>query len=342
VRPTHEAFCAEFQRLIREILASSEIDFAQIDPRTKSVESFVDKIRRKNDKYDNPIADITDLAGLRIIAYFAEDVMKIGALIEQHFAVDWEHSKRQSGTSEPDRFGYRSDHYVVRFSKTRLRLPENQRFRKLAAEIQVRTVMQHAWAAVDHRLRYKSRNASELPVEVRRRLYRLSALLEVADDQFAAVKRAAEEVEAAYVQDVGRGELSAELDAFSVEAYVEHSSLLDTWASRALTAGFAPATRDEPLDPAELAARLKATGAKTLQDMQHFFSSAEDWGPSFLEEFCRLSKTNGFAPRAVPADILIFLTLSESPDEEAVRATSYKEAIQDALIELRRHRHSTP
>ena len=87
-------------------------------------------------------------------------------MIEREFDIDWAYSSRRGEDDPPDRFGYRSDHYIVR-------TPADERFAGLSAEIQVRTVMQHAWAAVDHRIRYK---ADDLPRDLSRRLFRLNAL----------------------------------------------------------------------------------------------------------------------------------------------------------------------
>lgn len=334
VRPDHEQFCAEFARLMRDQLAAARIDYAQIEPRTKSVESFVDKIRRKNEKYADPLREITDLAGIRVIAYFPADVEQIGALIEQHFAVDWDHSRRQSGASDPDRFGYRSDHYVVRFSPDRLALLENQRFAEHVAEIQVRTVMQHAWAAVDHRLRYK--NTAQLPEELRRRLYRLSALLEVADDQFAAVKQAADELDATYTEEVQRGDLSAELDVLSLDAFVRETGLADRWVRIAVDAGFGAPWGDDLGNLPLLAQSLSSLGVERLADVQRFFEDALTWGPPFLAQVTSHAVPMGFLPMAAPFDVLTFLALACAPTAEAILATPYADPIKAAIVTLRR------
>jgi hypothetical protein len=92
---------------------------------------------------------------------------------------------------------------------------------ELCAEIQVRTVLQHAWAAIDHRLNYK--RANEIPVELKRQLFRISALLEVADDQFESVRLAAEHLSTSYEQSVSAGELEPPIDRASVSVFVERS-----------------------------------------------------------------------------------------------------------------------
>src|SRR5690242_11336602 len=123
-RGTFEELRTEVRRLVTHLLDDAGIDVAQVESRTKSVDSFAEKVRRKGGKYADPLAEITDLAALRVIAYFPADVERIGALIEEHFDVDWDNSRRQGGETDPDRFGYRSDHYVVRLSAQRLGLTE--------------------------------------------------------------------------------------------------------------------------------------------------------------------------------------------------------------------------
>src|SRR4051794_15845457 len=115
-RAGFEAFCGETRRLVERLLEDGGIDVAQIESRTKTVDSFAEKVRRKSGKYADPLAEITDLAALRVIAYFPADVARIGALLDEHFDVDWPNSRRQDAEALSDRFGYRSDHYVVRLS----------------------------------------------------------------------------------------------------------------------------------------------------------------------------------------------------------------------------------
>jgi ppGpp synthetase/RelA/SpoT-type nucleotidyltranferase len=55
-----------------------------------------------------------------------------------------------------DELGYQSVHYLVQFSPERCALPEYQRFQGRIAEIQVRTVLQHGWAEIEHDIQYKA------------------------------------------------------------------------------------------------------------------------------------------------------------------------------------------
>jgi ppGpp synthetase/RelA/SpoT-type nucleotidyltranferase len=329
-REGFEDFCGETRRLVERLLADGAIDVAQIESRTKTVGSFGEKVRRKSGKYADPLAEMTDLPALRVIAYFPADVARIGALLEEHFDVDWPNSRRQSAEAESDRFGYRSDHYVVRMSGARVGLPEYARFDGLRAEIQVRTVMQHAWAAVDHQLRYK--NASQLPPELQRRLSKLSALLEVADEQFAALRSEADALQAGYEEEVQQGDFSAEIDLLSLPAYLGETGLAAEWAGRAIQAGFAPA--GGPGELGYLVFVLDALGIRTLAQLQPFFVDADRWGVGYLARLAAESNARGFLPVAAPYDVLTFLLLTRAPPEIVLRSP-FAGVIDQALLALR-------
>lgn len=89
----------------------------------------------------------------------------------------------------------------------------------LRAEIQVRTALQHAWSAVNHKLDYKS--PTEVPRELRRRLFRLSALFELADEQFSELRDARARIASEYAEDVRDGQLDIPLDQSSLIAYLD-------------------------------------------------------------------------------------------------------------------------
>lgn len=152
--------------------------------RVKTPASLAAKLARPDKTYRH-LWDVTDLLGLRVITYFEDDVASIGHLIERHLEVDFQHSidKRRARPGEvAPRFGYRSLHYVCAlpgFAASTSGIAP--RF-----EIQIRTVLEHAWAEIEHDLGYKSRDA--LPATSRRRLQRLAGLLELADQEFSAIR----------------------------------------------------------------------------------------------------------------------------------------------------------
>ena len=161
-------FTLKLYDLIKELIKKKRISIAQLEKRTKTTSSFLDKIKEKLYQYMNPLKDITDLSGIRIITYYKEDTFRISDLIEDELVVDWNNSIDKSEIIDIDKFGYQSIHYVISLSKKRTSLLEWKDFENLKAEIQVRTVLQHAWASMSHKLSYKS--TSEAPKESRRKL----------------------------------------------------------------------------------------------------------------------------------------------------------------------------
>ncbi len=155
--------------------------------RIKSRGSLEHKLARPDRSYAS-LWSVTDLIGLRVIVYFETAVDTIGKLLEAHLPIDFAHSidkrRRDSAT-----FGYRSLHYVCRavgsasaeVDASAEVLPAEASF-----EVQVRTVLEHAWAEIEHDLGYKS--GAAVPVTVQRRLHRLAGLLELADQEFGAIR----------------------------------------------------------------------------------------------------------------------------------------------------------
>jgi ppGpp synthetase/RelA/SpoT-type nucleotidyltranferase len=114
IRPTFEAFTSNIESLIKTLLRSRSIDYLAVEPRTKTVESFTHKAQRpdKLGKYAK-FSQMTDLSGIRIIAYYLKDLSLICDLIEANFEIDRQNSTDKNGSLAPDRFGYLSIHYIV-------------------------------------------------------------------------------------------------------------------------------------------------------------------------------------------------------------------------------------
>jgi hypothetical protein len=199
---------------------------------------------------------VTDLLGLRVTVYFEDAIDAVASALESCFAVDYAHSTDKLRFDDHRRFGYRSLHYVCAFDDARL--PPEARF-----EVQVRTVVQHAWAEVEHDLGYKSADA--VPDAIRRRFSRVASLLEVADEEFVSIRRALEAhargaAEAA--QDPAR---PFPLDAVSLRSVALGDEV------RALDEEVAAALRrplsDEVFYPEYLARMLRHAGIPTTRDL---------------------------------------------------------------------------
>ena len=136
-------------------------------------------------KYSDPLTEITDLGGVRIITFFPDAIATIDKIISDEFYV-MERSDKGEKLQDEERFGYQSIHYLVNFSPKRTVLAEYARYAEIILELQVRTILQHAWAEIEHDIQYKS--TSVIPREINRRFNALAGMLEIADREFQAVQ----------------------------------------------------------------------------------------------------------------------------------------------------------
>jgi len=218
------------ERLAGRIVAAlggADMDVFNVESRTKEVQSFIGKIEARNAKeakFADPLREITDLVAVRIITYYLEDVDAVGEIIQKNFQVDKAVTVDKAG-DEVDRFNYKSVHYIIRISPPSADTRDWGPYADVRAEIQVRTALQHAWSAVQHKLDYKSKIA--MPKELQRRLFRLNALIESADVEFSKLRDERARIESSYKQDVKQGLLTIPLDEASLTAYIEDHEIGD-------------------------------------------------------------------------------------------------------------------
>jgi putative GTP pyrophosphokinase len=181
----YKAFAIKIEHLIIEILENNNINYHSVTSRVKTRDSFCNKLDKSTDKY-KCFADVTDVAGVRIITYFEDDVDTVANIIQREFVIDELNSIDKRLFLDPDRFGYLSMHHVVSLLPERCVLTEYKRFPSLKAEIQTRSILQHAWAEIEHDLGYKSKQG--IPKTIRRNFSRLAGLLELADKEFSEIR----------------------------------------------------------------------------------------------------------------------------------------------------------
>lgn len=167
-----------------------QVSIHSIEPRAKTVDSFRKKCLKLNDegddyKYLNPLSEVTDLAGVRVIAFFPKALPDICSAIECNFTVK---EKKDIGEERFDqgKIGYKSIHYLIELPSNRTELAEYQELKGYTAEIQVRTILQHAWAEMEHDIQYKSN--VQIPRSIRKRFAALAGMLEIADREFQAIQ----------------------------------------------------------------------------------------------------------------------------------------------------------
>jgi ppGpp synthetase/RelA/SpoT-type nucleotidyltranferase len=168
-----------------------------IQTRPKSIVSFAEKAWRKRHKYHDPVNHLTDLCGARVICRTRSEVDALSQFIKENLDVDWPNSLDTADRLKPAEFGYRSVHYIVtlrpdsteifgsKFSRRTIK-KKLEDLKGKTAEIQVRTVVEHAYADFAHDLTYKG--AFELPASWERELASVAAALEEADQTFSRIE----------------------------------------------------------------------------------------------------------------------------------------------------------
>ena len=204
-RTAYESLAESAATTITTLLRARKVDYLAVVHRTKTIESVREKVSRKG--YAD-LVEFTDLAGVRVITYIESDIAKVSGLLNEAFVVDAKHSIDKSEELSDDQFGYRSVHFVCELGDARTALPELSELRGLKFEVQVRTVLQHAWAEIEHDRSYKF--AGELPSAIKRRLNLLAGVLELADREFGLLAREVDEYATSVKQSAASGSLSEE------------------------------------------------------------------------------------------------------------------------------------
>ena len=164
----------EVKEKLRQTLADAGLLVAAIESRVKAYDSLAGKLELKGHKY-NSLADLTDILGLRVITFYIDDVDKVASAVERLFEIDWDNTVDKRKIHEIDSFGYLSLHYICSIPGFPYRF-----------EIQMRTLLQHAWANMDHDTGYKS--GVEIPKRYMRNMSRLAGMLELVDDEFSKIR----------------------------------------------------------------------------------------------------------------------------------------------------------
>ncbi|GAA0975232.1 DUF429 domain-containing protein [Nocardioides aquaticus] len=179
-----------FVELVTSVLDEAGINYLSVTGRTKSVASFAEKAERRVGgaaAYPEPLHDITDQLGVRVVTYVRGDVAAVADLLDDQVVVK---DDRDMGlaTAREGRFGYASRHLLIGLDAARESHPQWAQLRGLVAQVQVRTVLQHAWAEFEHEARYKGSVPAEHASDLDRRFTLAAGLLELADQEFSTIR----------------------------------------------------------------------------------------------------------------------------------------------------------
>ncbi|MCD4523801.1 DUF429 domain-containing protein [Nocardioides sp. cx-173] len=181
---------AQFVALVTSILDEAGINYLSVTGRTKSVQSFAVKAARMVDGrpvFTDPLREITDQIGVRVITYVHSDVSAVAELLGDQVVVKEDRDLGQE-TASQGRFGYASRHLLIELDAARERERAYAALRGRVAQVQVRTVLQHAWAEFEHDIRYKGDVPDEHARDLDRRFTLAAGLLELADQEFSTIR----------------------------------------------------------------------------------------------------------------------------------------------------------
>ena len=188
-QPRLVAATAGWVTLVRTLLDDAGIDYLSVTGRTKSVASFSAKANRTDGDrllYPHPLEQITDQIGVRVITYVHSDVAAVAEVLDDQLTILDDRDLGEE-TARSGRFGYASRHLLVRTDDA----DESDEHPGLAGErasIQVRTVLQHAWAEFEHDIRYKGNVPEDAAADLDRRFTLAAGLIELADREFATIR----------------------------------------------------------------------------------------------------------------------------------------------------------
>lgn len=325
LRPAYEEFGESLRVLVRGILSVAEIPFDQVTARAKTTASVIKKVENREYK---SLGDLTDKCGVRVITRYQSDIDRACEQIAAEFDVD---EVVEHGSETPEAFGYASKHLLIRLKAPRNKLPEWQKYHEFVAEVQVRSILQHAWASISHSLDYKLE--ADVPAPVRRRLYRVAALLETGDELFDTFRSEVESLRREY-----EGEAASEnwtdlpLNLDSLRAVWSRLNL-GTVAATAVAAGWEEAeavwflVSFNTTELSRMLAIARQAGFRRVGDLREIVESLQRDELVAIRKACQVS--SDFVPAAVPVDVLALAIANRSRD--AMKGLSLEAPFKDIL-----------
>ena len=185
-----------FRNLVDNLLVREEkLPRTKVESRTKPRDECIKKFERKyRTELEKRSADyridehISDLIGVRVVCLYESNIGQIVEVLRHNFDVIAEDDKMAKLDGVIGLVGYRGHHLDLRLKGDRAKLPEYEFLDGFQFEVQVKTIAQDAWGEVDHHIRYKK----DLPPELQRDIYNLSALFDTADKMFDKIREAIE------------------------------------------------------------------------------------------------------------------------------------------------------
>ena len=276
----YEEFAARIRNLIQDLVELEGVEFYAIEG---WAEKPAELLRILSTLEEKDLAGV-DLVRVRVLLRFPEDVLKVEALIRSEFEIDASRSVPSSQLEDPFRFGYPAVVYILALSDSRSGLREWAKYKTLSFRLELRTILQEAWATIFPRVNQTVGTISEK--KLTRQLVRLSSLLEEADEGFLNLRRVIKD-EALLVPPSANTPSrppeppEAERLFTDEELYMlfrDDESILGRWNTIAQEAGFPEFTPDADYlreSFVHLCSILRAAGIDTLSEVRSFLEDME-------------------------------------------------------------------
>ncbi|WP_170006738.1 GTP pyrophosphokinase [Bacillus fonticola] len=170
-------------------LDHSPIEF--VTGRVKPIASILDKAVNKGIPLDQIEAEMQDIAGMRIMCQFVDDISRVVNLLRKR--KDFEIVEERDYISNKKRSGYRSYHLVIRYPVQTISGEKN-----IYTEIQIRTLAMNFWATIEHSLNYKY--SGQFPEDIQYRLQRASEAAYLLDEEMSQIKGEIQEAQAFFTR----------------------------------------------------------------------------------------------------------------------------------------------
>lgn len=312
--PLYNEFNNKLEELINIITKNRNLKLHSINSRIKGKKSLKEKINHKENKY-NCLEDITDVAGIRIITYYADEVDIIAKLIEEEFEIDWENSIDKRAVLDADKFGYLSLHYVVKINNKRLQLTEYKNFKNCKSEIQIRSILQHAWAEIEHDSGYK--NSLDIPREIKRDFYRLAGLLELGDKEFISIRGKLDLYTNNVKEEITKSPELVTIDKISLTSYMKNSKKVEKLNSKISIITKARIIKNSDLSLSGIIKELNYVGLKTIEDIDKSLDKYGDLSIKFAEKWFHGEK-HEYLYESICLFYINYIILAESNSEDFI------------------------
>jgi ppGpp synthetase/RelA/SpoT-type nucleotidyltranferase len=180
----HDGLDLKLKIEICKILQNKDVEFVLVESRRKKIGSLSKKVARRTQSDSEYIP--TDITGLRVVLRLNTDLIRVQNIFINYFEFDLENHVQKSDNYSANEFGYLSNHYIVRLNEGKFPQDDWKRYYGLNIEIQMRSVLQHAWSVNQHEL-YK--RPSLVTSDIVKRYSRLAALFEMADNEFNEINK---------------------------------------------------------------------------------------------------------------------------------------------------------